>query len=237
VSFDDYDLNPVRLALDLASFGAGTLSPAGLLGRQHGMLTDHGYPAVLAEIPPQDLARLAGLGHQLATVLETEGDQAFVGALAALLDAQDCRPQLTMHDGAATPHLHYARDGAPLPAWLATMAVSGLVLYVCRHGRSRLRRCAASACGRWYADESKNASRRYCSPACASRTTVAAYRARSARLPSPAGGQPEQAGVPADLAAAVQRVQPLAVAGHGEVGHVPGDRAQVRHQRPDVGAA
>jgi predicted RNA-binding Zn ribbon-like protein len=86
-----------------------------------------------------------------------------------------------MHDGAAAPHLHYARDGAPLPAWTAAMAVSGLALYICRHGRTRLRRCAASGCSRWYADESKNASRRYCSPACASRTTVAAYRARNAQ--------------------------------------------------------
>jgi hypothetical protein len=181
VSFEDYDLNPVRLALDLASFGTGTLSPGELLGRQRRMLTDHGYPAVLAEIPPRDLARLARLGHQLAAVLGTVGDQAFIGALAALLDAQDCRPQLTMHDGADAPHLHYARDGAPLPTWIATMAVSGLVLYVCRYGRSRLRQCAAAGCARWYADESKNASRRYCSPACASRTTVAAYRARTVR--------------------------------------------------------
>jgi hypothetical protein len=179
VSFEDYDLNPVRLALDLASFGADALSPGELLDRQQRMLTDHGYSAVLGEIPGRDLAWLARLGHQLTTTLSKAEDETFVAALAALLDAQDCRPQLTMHDG--VPHLHYAHDGAPLRTWIATMAVSGLVLYVCRYGRSRLRRCAAVGCGRWYADESKNASRRYCSPACASRTTVAAYRARNAR--------------------------------------------------------
>jgi CGNR zinc finger len=181
VSFEDYDINPVRLALDLASFGSGALSPDELLGRQRRMLTDHGYPAILSEIPARDLARLARLGHELTTVLGIADDEAFIRALAALLDAHDCRPHLTMHDGAAAPHLHYARDGAPLPTWIATMAVSGLVLYVCRCGRSRLRRCTASGCGRWYADESRNASRRYCSPACASRTTVAAYRARNVR--------------------------------------------------------
>jgi predicted RNA-binding Zn ribbon-like protein len=75
--------------------------------------------------------------------------------------------------------LHYAQDGAPLAEWLPAMAVSGLVLYVCRHGRSRLRRCAAAGCGRWLADTSRNQSRRYCEHACASRTTVAAYRARA----------------------------------------------------------
>jgi predicted RNA-binding Zn ribbon-like protein len=180
VSFEDYDLNPVRLALDLASFGTDALGPDELLDRQGRMLTDHGYPAGRDDIPAQDLARLAAVGRELAAVLTTAGDGAFVAALAALLDAQDCRPRLSLHDGAAAPHLHYARDGAPLPTWIATMAVAGLVLHVCRHGRSRLRRCAASGCRRWYADESKNASRRYCSPACASRTTVAAYRARRA---------------------------------------------------------
>jgi predicted RNA-binding Zn ribbon-like protein len=181
VSYEDYDLNPVRLAADLASLGEDALGTSEMLDRQRRMLTDHGYPATAAEIGSRDLARLARLGRQLAAVLGTADDEAFIAALAALLEAQDCRPQLTMHDGAAAPHLHYARDGAPLPAWIATMAVSGLALYVCRYGRSRLRRCAASGCGRWYADESKNSSRRYCSPACASRTTVAAYRARSAR--------------------------------------------------------
>lgn len=67
-------------------------------------------------------------------------------------------------------------DDAPFAEWLATMAVTGLVSYVCRDGRSRLRRCAAD--GVWFADTSRNCSRRYCSNACASRTTVAAFRAR-----------------------------------------------------------
>jgi hypothetical protein len=177
VSDADYDLNPVRLALDLASLGEGALSLPELLARQRLMLTGHGYPATVAGIGNADLARLASLGRDLAAVLGIADGDAFVRELAALFDKQDCRPQLTMHDGA--PHLHYARDGAPLFTWTATMAVSGLVLYVCRNGRTRLRRCAAAGCGRWYADESKNSSRRYCSHACASRTTVAAYRART----------------------------------------------------------
>ncbi len=183
MTYEDYDLNPARLALDLASLGSGALSLSELLDRQSRMFTDHGYPATLAGIGRPDLAQLGGLGRQLAAVLDTGDDEAFIAVLAELLDAQDCRPRLTMHDGGA-PHLHYARDDAALPAWIATMAVSGLALYVCRYGRSRLRRCAAVGCGRWYADESKNSSRRYCSPACASRTTVAAYRARSARAPA-----------------------------------------------------
>jgi predicted RNA-binding Zn ribbon-like protein len=63
------------------------------------------------------------------------------------------------------------------------MATAGLVLYVCHHGRGRLRRCAAADCGRWLAGTSRNQSRRYCEYACASRTTVAAYRARRKAAP------------------------------------------------------
>jgi predicted RNA-binding Zn ribbon-like protein len=173
VSYDNYDLNPLRLALDLASLGGGTLSFAQLLDRQQLMLTDHGYQP---EEAPRLESALTRLGGQLAAALGQADDDGFFDQMAALLEAQDCKPQLTRHDG--IPHLHYARDGASLDRWLATMAVSGLVLYACRHGRSRLRRCAAAGCGRWLADTSRNQSRRYCEHACASRTTVAAYRAR-----------------------------------------------------------
>jgi predicted RNA-binding Zn ribbon-like protein len=173
VSYADYDLNPLRLALDLASLGDGTLTFAQLTGRQQLMVTDHGYQPEQAASIEQ---RLEKLGRKLAAVLAQPADDGFYDELAALLDAQDCKPQLTRHDG--IPHLHYARDGAPLARWLSAMAVSGLVLYACRHGRSRLRRCAAAGCGRWLADTSRNQSRRYCEHACASRTTVAAFRSR-----------------------------------------------------------
>jgi predicted RNA-binding Zn ribbon-like protein len=174
VSYDDYDLNPLQLALDLASLGSGALDAAQFLAAQSLMFTDHGYrPPVPGDA---DASALAALGAALHGVLAEPAEAAFIDALAVLLDQQDCRPQLTRHDG--IPHLHWARDGALLPTWIATMAVSGLVRYACREGRSRLRRCAAVGCGRWYADTSRNASRRYCSPACASRTTVAAHRAR-----------------------------------------------------------
>ena len=180
MSYADYDLNPVRLALDLASLGDGTLSFGVFIDRQRLMITDHGYSPEKPETDASLESALTRLGLRLAAALgEPQAEPSrdgFFDQLAALLEAQDCKPQLTRHDG--IPHLHYARDGAPLAQWLSTMAVSGLVLYACRHGRSRLRRCAAAGCGRWLVDTSRNQSRRYCEHACASRTTVAAFRAR-----------------------------------------------------------
>jgi hypothetical protein len=171
VSYDDYDLNTVRLVLDLASAGEGTLTLGQLTERQRRMFEEHGYRA--GEGMEASLTRL---GARLAAVLGEPSDDAFLDALAGLLERQDCKPHLTRHDG--VPHLHFARDDAPFGEWVAAMAVSGLVLYVCRDGRSRLRRCAATGCGKWFADTSRNQSRRYCEAACASRTTVAAFRAR-----------------------------------------------------------
>jgi predicted RNA-binding Zn ribbon-like protein len=179
VSYADYDLNPVRLALDLASLGDGTLGFPQFRKRQQLMVTDHGYEA---EQVASVRSVLTELGVQLAAALGQRSEDGFLDGLAELLETYACKPQLTRHDG--IPHLHYARDGAPLAQWLPTMAVSGLVLYVCRHGRSRFRRCAAADCGRWLVDTSRNQSRRYCEHACASRTTVAAYRARQ-KAPGP----------------------------------------------------
>ena len=173
MGYDDYDVNSLQVALDLASLGDGTLSLPQLAKRQRLMFTDHGYPAGIDAATAAALTRVAG---QLAAALGQASEDAFLDALAKLLEAQPCKPYLTRHDG--TPHLHYARDDAPLASWLPALAASGLVLYVCRYGRSRLRRCAADGCGRWLVDTSRNQSRRYCEHACASRTTVAAYRAR-----------------------------------------------------------
>jgi len=171
VSYAEYDLNPLRLALDLASLGEGTLSFGEVVGEQAKMFTDHGYQAGDRSTE----VTLTRLGGEICAALGQD-DGEFIDALSALLEAYDCRPHLTRHDG--VPHLHYARDDAPAAEWMSSMAVSGLVLYVCRNGRDRLRRCAAAGCGRWFADASRNRSRRYCSGGCASRTTVAAFRAR-----------------------------------------------------------
>ena len=66
MSYADYDLNPLQLALDLASFGDGTLGLPHLLDRQEQMFTDHGYPAA-ADAALE--ATLRSLGGRLAVAL------------------------------------------------------------------------------------------------------------------------------------------------------------------------
>ena len=86
------------------------------------------------------------------------------------------RPYATDHDGEL--HLHYARPDAPVLEQLTTTVAMGLSQVVVQHGWQRLGVCSAEGCDNVYVDTSRNASRRYCSNTCASRSTVAAYRAR-----------------------------------------------------------
>jgi predicted RNA-binding Zn ribbon-like protein len=67
---------------------------------------------------------------------------------------------------------------APLHDRLALRAVSELAEIVRDHGAERLRTCAASPCEEAFVDESKNASRRYCSRRCANRVNAARHRSR-----------------------------------------------------------
>jgi predicted RNA-binding Zn ribbon-like protein len=74
---------------------------------------------------------------------------------------------------------------------LTTTVAMGLSQVVIQHGWQRLGVCSADGCDNVYVDTSRNASRRYCSNTCASRSTVAAYRARK----RPGSPQPSQARV------------------------------------------
>ncbi|MGW5371674.1 CGNR zinc finger domain-containing protein [Streptomyces sp. NPDC004011] len=64
-------------------------------------------------------------------------------------------------------------------------APTALTLLNCGPAAARpavtLGRCAAAGCDNYFVDQSRNRTRRFCSNACASRTTVAAHRARTAK--------------------------------------------------------
>ena len=72
-------------------------------------------------------------------------------AVHRLLDRYPPRMHLSDHDGEGAPHIHFAARWAS----------------------------AAQGCGNFFVDQSRNRTRRFCSNACASRTTVAAYRLRT----------------------------------------------------------
>lgn len=86
-------------------------------------------------------------------------------------------PQVVMH-GNAGYHLHATRPEAPLPDRMAVEAAMALVDVLRQDELRRLHTCAAAGCDQVLIDLTRNRSRRFCSDTCASRTNVAAFRAR-----------------------------------------------------------
>ena len=124
-------------------------------------------------------------GRELGTVLPALRDA--VGAVADggplepvsdLLRQFPATIELSDHDGGR--HLHFAGNGEQPVAWLGRSCAAALAHVICGDPdlTVRIGRCAAAGCPNFYVDASRNRSRRFCSGACASRTTVAAHRAR-----------------------------------------------------------
>ncbi len=110
--------------------------------------------------------------------LGTAGEDArAVEALNALLVAHPVQPRISGHDSSSW-HMHVTGRGASVSAEYIAGAVWGLSVWLCEHGSSRFGVCADERCRNVYLDTSSNACRRFCSERCATRSHVAAHRAR-----------------------------------------------------------
>ena len=139
------------------------------------VLVDHGY--VAGRAPASVEPALRGWAQRLRTVFDAEDHGAAAAAVNALLADVRIGPHLTRHDGEGW-HLHYAPPDAPVLDRVRSTTAFALAMLVSEYGLDRHGRCAAEGCDRVFADTSRNAARRYCSPACANRSAVAAHRAR-----------------------------------------------------------
>jgi predicted RNA-binding Zn ribbon-like protein len=99
-----------------------------------------------------------------------------------LLDRAQAPPRLSNHDGTAW-HLHVTGEQASWADWLAAITGLGLARLIAEDGIARIGRCAAPGCGAAFAGGPRNHPRRYCSPSCANRGRVAAFRARRRAVP------------------------------------------------------
>ncbi len=129
-------------------------------------------PAAAAPAPAPAAPTRGDPGASRATRADVVAEQ-----VNRLLDRAQTPPRLSNHDGTAW-HLHITADEAPWADWLAAVAGLGLARLLAEDGVARLGRCAAASCRRAFAGGLRNHPRRYCSPACANRARVAAFRAR-----------------------------------------------------------
>jgi predicted RNA-binding Zn ribbon-like protein len=173
MDYDSFSSNAIELAVDLAN--AGREDPAwatAFLGAHDDWFTT----AHDTELSSRDAVR-AGEVAVLVRQVATAATQAeVIDRLNELLARAHPQPYATDHDGDL--HLHYAQPGTSALEQLTTTVAMGLATVVAQHGWQRIGICSAEGCDDVYVDTSRNASRRYCSNTCASRSTVAAYRAR-----------------------------------------------------------
>jgi CGNR zinc finger len=99
--------------------------------------------------------------------------------LNALLARYAGPPRLTAHGGASW-HLHVDRhDDVPWDEWLLASGALALAALLAAAGdRPAFGACGAGDCRMCYLDSGRGGGRRYCSSRCATRTRVAAFRAK-----------------------------------------------------------
>jgi hypothetical protein len=173
MDYDTYGSNAVELAIDLAN--ADREDP-GWVRAFLDAHTEWFSDGTSLSLPEQDAGQVAQTATLIRDVALADNEPDVMARLNALLALASPRPYATDHDGEL--HLHYARPDAGAVEQLTTTVAMGLSQVVVQHGWQRLGVCSAEGCGNVYVDTSRNASRRYCSNTCASRSTVAAYRAR-----------------------------------------------------------
>ncbi|MFI7399619.1 CGNR zinc finger domain-containing protein [Streptomyces sp. NPDC049541] len=161
-----------RLAVELAN--TGTLDERGELVAT--FFAEHG----ITPPPDGDYGELPDL---VRTALAQTVDGTAPDAVHRLLRDYPPEMHLSDHDGLGGWHIHFSRNGTPAQRWAGQLIAAQLALIVAGEPAVTLGRCAATGCDNYFVDQSRNRTRRFCSNACASRTTVAAYRARTAKKP------------------------------------------------------
>ncbi len=106
-----------------------------------------------------------------------------VEACNSLLEAYPVQPRITSHDDGGDWHMHVTGRGATPSAEYLAGAIWGLAVWMCEYGSARFGVCADERCGNVYLDTSSNCCRRFCSERCATRSHVAAHRARKRAAP------------------------------------------------------
>lgn len=136
------------------------------------------WPDAVAD--ERDLVAFRRVQKRLREVFDlgsSQRDADAVEALNSLLEAYPVQPRISGHD-TDDWHMHVTGRGASATAEFLAGAIWGLAVWLCQYGSARFGVCADERCGNVYLDTSSNCCRRFCSERCATRSHVAAHRAR-----------------------------------------------------------
>jgi len=158
-------------------------------GQLRDLLLAHDEPGPV-NVDDRDLADARRARDALGAVFSARESNENVAALLNDLLARTAQPRLVEHEGVPL-HLHVDAPGTSWGGWLAASGAMALALLIAEHGTDVLGRCAAPGCAHVLLRTGPGPARRFCDNACASRTRVAAYRARQARGSADAAGDAE----------------------------------------------
>jgi predicted RNA-binding Zn ribbon-like protein len=169
VNFDAY----ARTGVDLVNARLDNLDDLrAVFSDEHGWMRD--------EVTERDVSVFRRAQKRLRVVFELGAsgrDAEAVAELNSLLEIYPVQPRISGHD-AKDWHMHVTGRGASVSAEYLAGAVWGLAVWLCEYGSGRFGVCADDRCGNVYLDTSSNCCRRFCSERCATRSHVAAHRAR-----------------------------------------------------------
>jgi hypothetical protein len=150
------------------------LNYAALVNRLNKVLQAYGEHD--SEINGSDLDELKAVSRKLYTVFATKSVDKAAELINAILSEYAGPPRLSAH-GQSSWHIHVdGDDHAPWAEWFATSSAFALAVLLAEKRRNPAGLCASSSCGRPFIDLGKGGGRSYCSPRCATRERVAAYR-------------------------------------------------------------
>jgi len=128
---------------------------------------------------PQDLEHTLHALDMWEKAVDTTDEHERANLVNAMLAASTAHPRLTNHTDDGW-HVHYRDEHQPAGPLLYGLISMGTALHLAGRGMHRLRRCEATECTMIFADTSRTARQRYCSPRCANRDAVRRHRARTA---------------------------------------------------------
>ncbi|MEW2450964.1 CGNR zinc finger domain-containing protein [Streptomyces parvulus] len=151
--------------------GPGTAGPGSAAGAP--------CPAPRSRLDSTDLAEVRAVRETVRAVLE--GAASDPAGTAALINdgLRRSRAILVLRNEHDRWWTEAVSDTDRCAAHLATTTLSALASVIAARGPSRLGVCAGQACRGTFVDLSRNGSKQFCTPSCAHRASVAAYRSRN----------------------------------------------------------
>lgn len=153
------------------------LSDTELLVQLNKVLEEYGENG---KVEYSDLESLKTVARDLLVIFSVLDTKKTAQLLNNLLERYASKPRLSSHDGSFW-HIHIdGGDHAPWDEWFATSSALALAILLAEKQRNPGGLCASHSCGRPFIDTGKGGGRSYCSPRCATRERVSAYRKRTA---------------------------------------------------------